>query len=191
MWLCLRRSRLTSSNFGVVCKRRISTPVANLVKNLLYHSSSTHVSSLRWGRENEDNARKAYTEEMMKRGTPVIIKKTGLIISNEKQHLACSPDDIVEDNSVDDRHGTAEYKCPYSARELLPIEACAQVKSFFCETKDGKLKLKLNHNYYFQIQGVLSITERKWCDFIVWTTQGISIERIDFDPSFWEKIVPN
>ena len=32
-------------------------------KNLLYCSSSTHVSSLRWGRENED--KKAYTEEMM------------------------------------------------------------------------------------------------------------------------------
>ena len=81
MWLCLRRFRLTSSNFGVVCKRRISTPVANLVKNLLYHSSSTHVSSFHWGRKNEDNARKAYTEEMMKKGTPVIIKKTGLIIT--------------------------------------------------------------------------------------------------------------
>ena len=47
----------------------------------------------------------------LKRGTPVIIK-TGLIISDEKQHLACSHDDIMEDKSVDDRHGTAEYKCP-------------------------------------------------------------------------------
>ena len=35
IWLHLRRSRITSSNFGVVCKRRASTPVANLVKNLL------------------------------------------------------------------------------------------------------------------------------------------------------------
>ena len=50
---------------------------------------------------------------------------------------------IIEDKSVDDRHGMAEYKCPYSARELLPIEVCAQVKLLFCETKDGKLKLKL------------------------------------------------
>ena len=63
---------------------------------------------------------------------------------------------IIEDKSVDDRHGTAEYKCPYSACELLPIEACAQVKSLFCETKDGKLKLKQNHNYYDQIQGILT-----------------------------------
>ena len=36
MWLHLRRSRITSSNFGVVCKCQASTLVANLVKNLLY-----------------------------------------------------------------------------------------------------------------------------------------------------------
>ena len=46
LWLCLRRPRLTSSNFGVVCKRRSTTPVANLVKNLLYRSASNNASSL-------------------------------------------------------------------------------------------------------------------------------------------------
>lgn len=49
MWLHLRRSRLTSSNFGVVCKQKASTPVAKFVKNLLYHSVSSNVASLRWG----------------------------------------------------------------------------------------------------------------------------------------------
>ena len=64
LWLRLRRPRLTSSNFGVVCKRRSTTPVANLVKNSLYRSTSNNESSLRWSRENKDNARKAYIEEM-------------------------------------------------------------------------------------------------------------------------------
>ena len=48
----------------------------------------------------------------------------------------------------------------------------------------------MKRQLYYQIQGSLSITERKWSDFIVWSPQGISIERIDFIPSFWEKIVP-
>lgn len=115
MWLQLRRSRITSSNFGVVCKRRATTPVGNLVKNLLYHSAFSNASSLRWGRENEDNARKSYVEEMSKRATPVSVTKAGLMISREKPHLACSPDDLVEDVNVVDNCGTAEYKCPYSA----------------------------------------------------------------------------
>lgn len=190
MWLHLRRSRITSSNFGVVCKRRPSTPVANLVKNLLYRSAAINSSSLRWDRENEDNARKAYAEEMLKRCTPVVIKKTGLVISSEKPHLACSPDDFVEDENVADCYGTAEYKCPYSAREMSPNEACSKVKTFYCNIQDGNVQLKRNHNYYHQIQGVLGITGRKWCDFVIWTLVGISIERIKFDLSFWENILP-
>ena len=45
---------MQAENFDTSCQ---------LSKNLLYRSSSTHVSSLHWGRENEDNAREAYTEE--------------------------------------------------------------------------------------------------------------------------------
>lgn len=190
MWLHLRRSRLTSSNFGVVCKRRATTPVGNLVKTLLYRSASLNVSSLRWGRENEDNARKSYAQEMQNRGTPVSITGTGLIIYQEKPHLGCSPDDLVADVTNRDVDGTAEYKCPYSARELLPVEACIQLKSFFCKVEDGVVKLKHSHQYYYQVQGVLAITKRSWCDFVVWTPKGISVERIQFDPSFWQAMVP-
>lgn len=190
MWLHLRRSRITSSSFGVVCKRRATTPVGNLVKNLLYHSASLNAPSLRWGRENEDSARKSYVEEKAKRATPVSVLKAGLIISEQKPHLACSPDDLVEDMSSVDVHGTAEYKCPYSARGLSPIEACSQIKGFYCDLKDGKLRLKRNHNYHYQVQGVMAITQRKWCDFVVWTPKGTSIERIEFDLPFWEKMAP-
>ena len=51
---------------------------------------------------------------------------------------------------------------------------------------DGSLKLKRNHVYYPQIQGQMAIGERKWCDFVVYTNKGISIERIPFNSTFWE-----
>jgi len=38
---------------------------------------------------------------------------------------------------------------------------------------DGKLKLKTSHDYYYQIQGQLHITERKNFYFVVWTPKGI------------------
>ena len=61
-------------------------------------------------------------------------------------------------------NGTVEYKCPYSDPELTPVEACKHVKGLFCMIEKAKAKLKLNHNYYYQVQGVLRITIRKWCN---------------------------
>lgn len=189
LWNSLRRHRLTSSNFGVICKRRKSTPVANAVKNFLYKSISSKVSSLRWGRENEDNARKSYLEEMASRGTPVSTKRSGLVISTSYGCLACSPDGWVEDSSSPDVHGVVEYKCPYASRDVTPVEACNK-KSFFCTLDKGKLKLNHAHNYYYQVQGAMAITKRSWCDFVVWTPKGISIERIKYDSSFWTDQLP-
>ena len=47
------------------------------------------------------------------------------------------------------------------------------------------LKLKPTHIYYSQIQGQMAITERSWCDFVIYTEKGISVERIPFDAEFW------
>lgn len=189
-WFNLRRSRITSSNFGVVCKRRQSTPVGNLVKTLLYSSSTINSPSLRWGQENEDLARRSYLQEMEKLGKKISIEKIGLIISNEKPHLSCSPDNFVVDYSADPSEGIVEYKCPYSARHLTPAQSCAQLKNFCSKNVNENLELKTNHNYYYQIQGVMAITRRKWCDFVIWTPKGTSIERIQANHKFWLEMVP-
>lgn len=42
----------------------------------------------------------------------------------------------------------------------------------------GNLRLKINHKYYFQIQMQLALYESDFCDFAVWITKGISVERI-------------
>ena len=47
-------------------------------------------------------------------------------------------------------------------------------------------QLKRNHSYYCQVQGQMAITGRTWCDFVVYTTKGIAVERITFDKLFWE-----
>lgn len=73
---------------------------------------------------------------------------------------------------------------------MSPEEACSRVKGFFCKLHNGKVTLQKNHKYYYQIQGALGITGRKWCDFVVWTPQGVSIERIRFDDDFWKSMVP-
>ena len=65
-------------------------------------------------------------------------------------------------------------------------EAC-RAKSFCCEIVDGKVQLKQGHQYYFQVQGAMALVGVQWCDFIVWIINDMTVERIFFDPTFWQK----
>ena len=60
----------------------------------------------------------------------------------------------------------------------------APIAAFFMEEVDGKPKLKRTHKYYVQAQGLMGMTEAKWREFGVYTSKGMSVERIPFDPQF-------
>ena len=51
--------------------------------------------------------------------------------------------------------------------------------------EDGRPFLKRSHNYYLQVQGQLGICGLDWCDFVMYTSKSISIERIQFDEENW------
>ena len=106
--------------------------------------------------------------------------------------LACSPDGSVHLPDSPESHGVVELKCPHTAEEkgLTPLKAALCLKTFFCKpTADGSLQPKRNHDYYHQVQGLLAITRCPWCDFVVWTPKGMSVERIKFDLVFWGELV--
>lgn len=44
------------------------------------------------------------------------------------------------------------------------------------------------HSYYAQVQGQMGVTGAKWCDFIVYTSRGMYLERIAFDPNYWQTL---
>ena len=33
----------------------------------------------------------------------------------------------------------------------------------------------------------MAIGQRPWCDFIIYTTKGISVQRIEYNEKFWEE----
>ncbi len=35
----------------------------------------------------------------------------------------------------------------------------------------------------------MAIYSRKWCDFVVYTEKGISVQRIEFDEIFWKDML--
>ena len=189
-WYHHRRIRLTASNFGKVAKRRPTTPVANLVKSLLY-SRSVETKALRWGHTHEDDARQAYLRSLVASYGTAAVTTSGLVVDMTEPCLACSPDGLVHLPGSPEPHGVVELKCPYTAAErgFTPHEAAQSLKTFCCKLRaDGSLQLKRNHDYFHQVQGLLAITQRPWCDFVVWTPNGMSVERIVFDELFWKDI---
>ena len=56
--------------------------------------------------------------------------------------------------------------------------------------KDGVLSLR-SHRYYTQVQGQMNVTKTNWADFFVYSTHGHILERIKFDPNFWEMVSCN
>ena len=49
---------------------------------------------------------------------------------------------------------------------------------------DGKLKLKRNHAYFYQIQMQIKLSHTQYCDFVVWKKNDLFIERIFPDINF-------
>ena len=77
-----------------------------------------------------------------------------------------------------------QQKTQFQCSNVSPLEACAN-ETFYAENVNEKPRLKRGHQYYFQIQGQLGITGASWCDFVIYTNKGMSIERITSDPQFW------
>jgi len=54
---------------------------------------------------------------------------------------------------------------------------------------DGTMMLNQPHDYYYQVQGQMAIGNKKYCDFVCWTTKGHLIIRIQYDKAFFEGFV--
>ena len=101
-----------------------------------------------------------------------------------KYEVGSSPDGRVVDFGCQNNFGLSEVKCPETKFHVTPLDACQDL-NFFCEAVNGQCKLKRTHSYFAQVQGHMGVTGASWCDFIVYTKKGISVERIPFDAIYW------
>ena len=193
LWYSVRRYRITASSFGSVLSRRPDTPPDSLVLYILQQKGFS-TEATRYGIAHEKEALTAYIQHQHTHGHPeLVVSQSGFIINPAYSFLGASPDGAVYDPSeIQNPYGFLEIKCPYSVRNLSPTEACAT--SSFCselDTTRGQLRLKETHHYYSQVQGQMAIGERLWCDFVVFTMKGVSIQRLHFNQSFWiSKLLP-
>ena len=189
-WYSMRRYRITASRFGEILHRRLDTPPDRLVLSILQPRKFSSLATT-WGIENEPKAIQAYVEHKRSCGIDnIVVAPCGLFVSGPYPFLGATPDGAVHDPSATDQpYGFLEVKCPYSHRDHTPAEAC-KMPGFCCsmETLPGgthQIKLRSNHLYYAQVQGQMAVGDRPWCDFVIYTTKGINIERIYVDTNYW------
>ena len=179
-WHSVRVQRITSSTCGQILTQKSKT-VALLVR-VLYHKRLTPPPPpIAWGLQNEQVACRSYQQHMLSIGhSGLTTQPIGFIVHPTKGWFGASPDAKVYDPSSHvNCHGIAEFKCPYSKRDISPQEAC-QDPQFCCELQSGTIHLKRNHNYYHQVQLQLYVGSDlySWCDFCIYTTVGVAVERI-------------
>ncbi len=192
-WYSARQYRITASQFGVVYHRKDSTPPDKLVLQLIQRKSFSTLAT-RYGIEMEPVAIEAYVQHQHNHGLPdLVVTASGFHVSSSHTFLGATPDGSVYDpHYTAEPFGFLEVKCPFSAKDVEPYEACTKPNFFSTVNKDtNTIELKESHSYYCQVQGQMEVGKRQWCDFVIYTQKGISVQRITFNERFWtDKLLP-
>ena len=190
-WHMVRSRRITGSTCGKLLNQKEPTPA--LLQCVLYPKPFINLpAAVKWGIDHEPHANRAYLQYAKKHGKHrLTTKKCGFIVHPTMGFLGASPDARVSDPHCELTEGIAEFKCPYSKREVLPVEACSD-SNFYCHYKDGSFCLKDTDEYYHQVQLQLYVRMDLyyWCDFCVFTLKGVEVQRIWLDTSWCNKYIP-
>jgi len=168
-WITERKKRVTSSNFGRICKRRLEDP-SGLVKSLLYSTFSGNEAT-NYGHRME----KIMEETVKERNPGITITHPSLTVDTSNKFLAGSPDGVATFQGTD---FLLEYKAPYS---LYVTEEPARSAKFI--TKTGQLNSR--HDYFYQIQGLLHIFDLPFCMLVVAGFDDFYFVRVDRDNEFF------
>ena len=146
-WLTARAGRVTASRVAdVLDKLKNGNPGSKRASYLWQVVEETLTgrpapcfvnAAMQWGTETEPFANAAYTDE-----TGFAVRAAGLIVSDEVDRLAYSPDGLI------DAHGLLEIKCPNTATHLQRL-------------RDGVVP----DAYKPQMATGMLVTGRSWCDY--------------------------
>lgn len=171
-WRNERRKRVTASTFGSICKARSDKRLFMIADSIINPKSLANIPAVKHGITNEQKALLEY--ELM---TGVKCTASGLQIHPDYQYIAGSPDALVGTD------GVLEIKCPFIIKNMNPSESFVLKTLPYLDKNGG---LRVNSDYYFQVQGLLEITNREWCDFFIYTNRGNHLERINRNRGFWK-----
>jgi putative phage-type endonuclease len=153
-WHVARRGKLTASNLGAALGQ------VNYVSRVVAYRRALGLDKFQgndateWGNANEANGIVAYQSL-----TGNVVTATGLHIHPDYSWLAGSPDGFVGDE------GMVEVKCPF----------------YFRRDGSGRLHKQVPGHYYQQMNALMEICNREWCDYICWSPEGMVVYRVKRD----------
>ena len=158
-WFAARRGKLTCSNLGGILGQVGYVSRIQAYRRCLGTEKFQGNPACTSGNDNEQNG---IVEYMAKTGN--VVKATGLHVRPQYNWLAGSPDGLVGDE------GMIEVKSPYYHK------------------RDGSSRVhsKVPGHYWMQINCLLEITGRQWCDYVCWTPEATTIYRVYRDPETFE-----
>ena len=186
-WYQERAFRITASRFGEVCSRK--APVNDKFLHSLFSSSKVQTQAMKYGLDMEPMVVKEFKELA---GPQVEVFKCGLLVHPDIYWMGCSPDGIIYDTNEIPSVGILEIKSLFSMKGKS-VEESLELKKDICihQDKNGDIRLKRNHKYYFQLQGLMGISGLLWSKFCIHTKEGsenLFVEKIEFDPEVFHKI---
>ena len=169
-WFQARRGKLTASNLasllGLVkwCSRQQAYDRV-LGAEEAARKPENHFANraCEWGTTHERDGVLSY---MTKTGN--LVNMTGLHVHKDIPWIAGSPDGFVGSE------GLIEVKCPYFRK------------------KDGSPRLhsQVPIYYYLQMNALLEITEREWCDYVCWVPdEGTAVFRVSRDKDTFDYLM--
>ncbi|XP_066925269.1 uncharacterized protein [Clytia hemisphaerica] len=189
-WFKYRQHRFTASlcnkltgSSAPKTDRGLTTLARNIVKpkeiNNFVKAKMDH------GKYYEPVAIKHYEQFMKLSGFKISVESSGLVLDEENYVLGATPDGKV---ICDAELGILEVKCPEQFKEIDPKMICNISPNPLVVKESETFCINRNHSYFDQVQMQLALTCQTWCDFVVYTTKGLIIDRVKFDVQHWETL---
>ena len=159
------------NNAGMSAKKFIAEKIWKLEDN------NVQTTWMAYGLQSEAAAINKYQLQ-----TSHVVSPSGLWVNPDFPYLACTPDGLIGDDGVLEIKSLKLFK-EHSINDvindngtLIPKET---VKRQCFTIEDNKCVLKKTHSYYYQVQLQLLVTDRSFCDFVLYAENGpVNIERI-------------
>ena len=152
-WHNARRGKLTASNLGALLGQVSYVSRQAAYRRVTGVEKFEGNEATEWGTNNEANGIMAYQAL-----TGNLVSATGLHVHPNYDWLAGSPDGFVGDE------GMIEVKCP-----------------FYFKKVGGRLHKRVPAHYFQQMNALMEICNREWCDYVCWAPEGMLVYRVKRD----------